>query len=226
MIDAQGVAQLLEQTKQPESRPGAVRLRPSRVLLVDDGESNRELIALLLRRAGVEVHEAANGAEALQQVEEHAFDLVLMDMQMPVMDGYTATEQLRQLGHSMPIVALTANAMQGDEDRCRAAGCSHFLTKPINIDRLLELLAETLGVADEASCDVESGAGDTVRPAADDCCGDPREPSLRRPSDASPHRFVVPSLPLDDPEMRRIAETIRGHTSRAFAGYVGGLRSP
>ena len=135
------------------------------MLLVDDGESNRQHIAMLLHRAAVEVCEAVNGAEALQRAEENAFDLVLMDMQMPVMDGYTATERLRERGHSMPIVALTANAMQGDEDRCRAAGCSHFLAKPINIDLLLELLAETLGVADADSRDSESGAGDTVQPA-------------------------------------------------------------
>ena len=68
---------------------------------------------------------------------------------MPVMDGYTAALHLRQAGYQRPIVALTAHAMQGDEEKCRAAGCSGFLTKPISIDRLLATLADLIGVADE-----------------------------------------------------------------------------
>ncbi|MHB8973951.1 MAG: hybrid sensor histidine kinase/response regulator [Pirellulaceae bacterium] len=186
MIDAHQAAQLSNPTQRPESQRSVIRLRPSCVLLVDDGESNRQLIALLLRRAGVEVYEAANGVEALQQVEEHVFDLVLMDMQMPVMDGYAATGRLRELGYSAPIVALTANAMQGDEERCRTAGCSHFLTKPIDIDRLFELLVETLGEFEP----------DETQPAVLPTTG--------------PRASVVSSLPLDDPELLRIAEKFVG----------------
>ncbi|MHB8956924.1 MAG: response regulator [Pirellulaceae bacterium] len=109
-----------------------------------------------MRRAGLEVSEAENGVEAVHRVEEGTFDLVLMDMQMPVMDGYAATRRLREQGHSVPIVALTANAMQGDEDECRKAGCSHFLAKPIDIDRLFTLLAETLGTLERSETAVVS----------------------------------------------------------------------
>ncbi|MHB9066668.1 MAG: response regulator [Pirellulaceae bacterium] len=156
MIDAPTAEQLLQRTKQVEHTASDILLRPSRVLIVDDGESNRQLISLLLRRAGLEVSEAENGVEAVHRVEEGTFDLVLMDMQMPVMDGYAATRRLREQGHSVPIVALTANAMQGDEDECRKAGCSHFLAKPIDIDRLFTLLAETLGTLERSETAVVS----------------------------------------------------------------------
>ncbi|MES2793086.1 MAG: ATP-binding protein [Planctomycetota bacterium] len=120
----------------PESFLGS--LPPIRVLLVDDGETNRELISLLLTTAGATVVCANNGQEAIEEVSEATFDLILMDMQMPVMDGYTATRVLRSQGFDRPILALTAHAMRGDQDVCRAAGCSGYLSKPVKIDELVE----------------------------------------------------------------------------------------
>jgi len=211
MVDAHSANKLSQNQAEAGRATSAVRLRPARVLLVDDGASNRELLALLLGRAGADVHEATNGVEALQRVEESAFDLVLMDMQMPVMDGYTATQRLRELGHTMPIVAMTANAMQGDEDKCRTAGCSHFLTKPIDIDRLWKLLTETLGAADPDTRDVPSGDEDTVRPTGSSPSVDPPGSGAVQPSAApQPQPDAVPALPWDDPELRRIAERFMG----------------
>ena len=115
-----------------------------RVLVVDDGDSNRKLISLVLSRAGAVVQCARHGKEAVEAAGKMAFDLVLMDIQMPVMDGYTATRILRERGLTMPVIALTADAMKGTEERCREAGCSGFLTKPIDMDKLVNALAETL----------------------------------------------------------------------------------
>tara|TARA_R110002111_G_scaffold262860_1_gene341902 strand:- start:3913 stop:5931 length:2019 start_codon:yes stop_codon:yes gene_type:complete len=113
-------------------------LQSVQVLLVDDGKTNRDLISLVLENANAKVTCAENGAEAVAEYDRGTFDIILMDMQMPIMDGYTATRKLRSRGCSLPIIALTANAMRGDRNKCLAAGCSDFLTKPINIDSLLQ----------------------------------------------------------------------------------------
>lgn len=115
------------------------------ILVVDDGSANRKLMKLILTRAGVRPWMAENGQIALERCAERDFDLILMDMQMPVMDGYTATRRLRESGYSKPIFALTANAMKGDEEKCLVSGCSGFLSKPINIEKLLATLAQALG---------------------------------------------------------------------------------
>ncbi|MEX2169588.1 MAG: response regulator [Pirellulales bacterium] len=122
----------------------ARRLASSRVLLVEDGESNRQLIRVVLQEAGAKVVCAENGQEGLEAECRDSFDLILMDMQMPVMDGYTAAERLRDRGCTIPILALTAHAMRGDKEKCFAAGCSGYLTKPINIDKLVQAVADAL----------------------------------------------------------------------------------
>ena len=138
-------------------RPGADRTwrfpPATRVLIVDDGAENRELLRLVLENAGLETVAVENGALALAMAECHRVDAVLMDMQMPVMDGYDASRELRRQGLTVPILALTADAMKGAEQRCLAAGCSHFLTKPIDIDALLDLLGDLL---DGASADAST----------------------------------------------------------------------
>jgi signal transduction histidine kinase/ActR/RegA family two-component response regulator len=113
-----------------------------RVLVVDDGVTNRKLVHLLLERRGAQVLMAENGAIALQKANDHEFDIILMDMQMPVMDGYTATSELRRSGFSRPIVALTAHAMKGDREKCEQAGCSDYLSKPIDADTLIAKVAQ------------------------------------------------------------------------------------
>jgi len=122
-----------------------------RILLVEDGETNRKLLTVLLGRCGLEVVTAENGSVGVDLAREGKFDAILMDMQMPVMDGYAAARILRDSGFSNPIIALTANAMHGDEEHCRAAGCSGYLTKPIDPDRLTAALAQILhGTIDSA----------------------------------------------------------------------------
>jgi PAS domain S-box-containing protein len=116
-----------------------------RVLIVDDGVENRELAALVLGEAGLAVDEAENGQVAVDKAAATRYDAILMDMSMPVMDGYTATRTLRARGLTTPIFALTAHAMKGFEEEILAAGCTGYVTKPIDIDVLLGALAERLG---------------------------------------------------------------------------------
>jgi len=119
------------------------------VLVVDDAADVRRLVSYILRRAGADVVTAENGEEAVAKAfaataGERAFDLVVMDMQMPVLDGFGAASELRHRGFTAPIVALTASAMSSDRDRCLQAGCSVHATKPIERARLVELAASLL----------------------------------------------------------------------------------
>jgi CheY-like chemotaxis protein/HPt (histidine-containing phosphotransfer) domain-containing protein len=137
------------------------------VLVVDDGAENRELASLVLAEHGLWVEEAENGKVAVDKVQETVFDLILMDMQMPVMDGYEATRTLRARGVTTPIVALTANAMKGYEAQVLAAGCTAYLTKPIDIDALLAQVAVLLGGKRAQTGAAPPPAAGTVAPAAD-----------------------------------------------------------
>jgi PAS domain S-box-containing protein len=117
---------------------------PARVLVVDDGAENRELVRLVLEASGLVVLEAENGARALETLARETVDLVLMDVQMPVMDGPTATRRLRERGVTLPVLALTAHAMKGFEAELDEVGFSGHLTKPVDIDTMLATLAQRL----------------------------------------------------------------------------------
>ncbi len=128
-----------------------------RVLLVEDGRDNQRLLSTHLRCCGAEVVIAENGKIGVDLEAESSFDLILMDMQMPVMDGYTATAELRSRGCKVPIIALTANAMAEDRKKCEASGCSDYLTKPVERDVLLKTVSKHLDVTNISdrlpSCD-------------------------------------------------------------------------
>jgi signal transduction histidine kinase/CheY-like chemotaxis protein/streptogramin lyase len=128
-----------EKADNGEAVPGR-RALSCRVLLAEDNRVNQLLATRLLERAGCTVVVAGAGDEALRKYEAEEFDLVLMDLQMPVMDGLAATAQIREIerrsGRYTPIVAMTAHAMKGDEERCREAGMDGYLTKPVQPDKL------------------------------------------------------------------------------------------
>jgi PAS domain S-box-containing protein len=127
-----------------------------RVLLAEDGKDNQRFIAAMLRKAGAEVVIAENGRIAVEKARAENFDLILMDMQMPELDGYAATSRLRRSGYAQPIIALTAHAMADDRAKCLQAGCTEYLVKPI--DR--RLLVQTV-----ARC-VKAGQATPVKPPA------------------------------------------------------------
>ncbi|HEX3397775.1 MAG TPA: response regulator [Steroidobacteraceae bacterium] len=126
------------------TQPPAHREYAGHVLLVEDNFVNQKVAVRFLERLGCTVEVASNGAEGVAACRQRQFDIVLMDLQMPVMDGMTATRKIREseTSHHTPIIALTANAMTGDRELCEAAGMDGYLTKPIEVERLRNILAK------------------------------------------------------------------------------------
>jgi two-component system, sensor histidine kinase len=115
-----------------------------KVLVIDDSEDNRFLIERVLSKQGMTVSLANNGVEGTEKALQNDFDIIVMDIQMPVMDGYTATQRIRANGFRNPIIALTAHAMKGDRMKCLEAGCDSYVTKPIRVNTLIQTMLEML----------------------------------------------------------------------------------
>lgn len=142
----------------PEASTGrssrSVRFEGMNVLLVEDVSMNQELAIEILSKRRIKVTIANNGQEGVDAVKAGNFDLVLMDMQMPILDGCQATQNIREFNQKLPIIAMTANAMAGDKQKCLAAGMNDYIAKPINPEELFTVMGKWHGAADE---DFEEG---------------------------------------------------------------------
>lgn len=132
----------------PKKTQPANPLADTRILIVDDTADNRKLLSFHVKKAGAVIDLAENGQEALDKIteakESRPYDIILMDMQMPVLDGYEATKQLRKHGDMTPVIAVTAHAMAGDRDKCLSAGCNDYITKPVAREKLLQMMQQWL----------------------------------------------------------------------------------
>ena len=131
-------------SKNLDPTDSSLRLDGARVLLAEDNVDNGEIVVKFLTQAGASVEVARNGAEAVALARSEPYDIILMDVQMPVLDGREATKQLRESGCRLPIVALTAHAMIEEKEKCFSVGCSDFLTKPLDVPLLLETVRKWL----------------------------------------------------------------------------------
>lgn len=118
----------------------------TRILVVEDQEDNRAILRDLLTSAGYELSEATNGAEGVARAEAEAPDLILMDIQMPVMDGYEATRRIKSIAAcaEIPVIAVTSYALSGDEAKAREAGCDGYVAKPFSPRQMLATIREFL----------------------------------------------------------------------------------
>ncbi len=184
----------------------AYPLQATRILLAEDGYDNREFVRDVLCRAGAEVKCVEDGQRAVAEAQAGTFDVILMDMNMPHMDGYEATRLLRSRGYTRPILALTANAMSDDGERCKEAGCNEHLAKPIDRSRLIRAVAAHVGEktrTDGPAPPHQGGGGaaasDAVNPAA--ATGAPLPPHS---GDSCAQGDVMLSAFRDNPEMAMI----------------------
>jgi two-component system, cell cycle response regulator DivK len=118
----------------------------ARILLVEDNEMNRDMLSRRLKRKGHEVLMAADGAQGVELAQSEQPDLILMDMSLPVLDGWQATRQIKAAANTqaIPVIALTAHALAGDRERSLEAGCDEYETKPVDFPRLLEKIESFL----------------------------------------------------------------------------------
>jgi signal transduction histidine kinase/AmiR/NasT family two-component response regulator len=137
------------------------------VLVVEDNPSNQILVSMLLKKLGLEVTLANDGVEGVEEARRRKFDIILMDMQMPRMNGYEATQVLRSEGFMVPIIAVTANAMKGDEEKCLQAGCDAYLSKPIDRKKLAQVLRRYLGTMEQAEVLEPAAAESSIPPLAE-----------------------------------------------------------
>jgi CheY-like chemotaxis protein len=208
-------AAMAREAAQPAATAAGPPLAGARILLVEDNAINQQVARETLERFGATVSVARHGGEAVDMVRRTAYDVVLMDVQMPVMDGLTATRRIRALPGlaELPIVALTAHALAEDRDNCLAAGMNDYLTKPIEADRLLITLGQWIAPA---------AGGDWTRPAIIEPDQAPAQPEPDRTDED-------PGIDVDTALIRlggneRLLRGVAAEFARDYAGCAATLR--
>lgn len=224
--DSARITQISARRLTPAMAPMTVTLR-GHILLAEDGEDNQRLIAILLRAAGAQVTIVRNGREALEALDwaraaGAPFDVLLTDMQMPEMDGYTLARALRDAGNTIPVIALTAHAMAEDRQRCLDAGCDDYASKPIDRSALLTTLARWLPGSPDIFPVMQSGTTDEPAPGmptapdrlVSELADDPDLADVVRSfALAMPDRAAALALAVraeDDAETFRLAHQLKG----------------
>jgi two-component system sensor histidine kinase/response regulator len=221
----------------PETNRPMVEDRRRRVLLVEDNEVNRALAVAILAKLGYRAEVAGNGREAVEAVAHTAYGAVLMDCQLPVMDGYQATAEIRRregTAHHTPIIAMTAAVLQGDRERCLGAGMDDYLTKPVLVADVQAALSRWLG--GEVTTPKVAGSADWAQSAAEVL--DPDRLAELRHLDATGNgsglvgRLVdafLASAPADLAELRSAIQrgdaTAVDHVAHRLKGAAGTLGS-
>jgi PAS domain S-box-containing protein len=220
MLDGAANEAILQRVqKLPRSREETekTRIDGARILVADDGASNRKLISLMLRRAGAEVVLVENGAEAIDAaLDGSRFDLIFLDMQMPLVDGYTAAKQIRAAGLNSPIAALTAHALKEDRELCLAAGCDDYLSKPIDAETLLSFTRKILDRAAPQIAEVALAPLVSLLPMDDDEFREVVESFVYTALGRMPELRAAAELE-DYPQICHSAHTLKG--SGGSAGY-------
>lgn len=198
----------------PASRGPGLSLAGRKILLAEDNPHNRKLLRIALARAGAEVALAENGQVALDKARASRFDLVLMDMQMPLVDGFAAAARLRQSDYRGPIVALTAHALPAERERCLSAGCDAFISKPVDLDHLVGMVSQLLA-AERPASGVEGAFPDEAGACGEAECGEVRRDYL-----ASLHH-TVDELRAALRGQRYDEIAALGHTLKGSGGTIG-----
>jgi two-component system, sensor histidine kinase and response regulator len=189
-----------------------------RVLVAEDNATNQKVIVMRLTRLGCTVDVANDGLEAVESAHATPYDLILMDCQMPVMDGFQATRAIRESGHRVPIIALTANAMEGERQKCLDAGMDDYLAKPVRPEDLVAKLKQWLGVALATPEPAAAQPGGRLRVQLDAFIDELKDAQTSREDIDSILRIVIESTP---PVMVRLAESINAQEEQpaCFAAH-------
>jgi signal transduction histidine kinase/AmiR/NasT family two-component response regulator/HPt (histidine-containing phosphotransfer) domain-containing protein len=211
---------------------------PLDILLAEDTPANQKAAIWMLEKIGCRVTVAANGREAVDQVKRHAFDLVLMDVQMPEMDGFQATREIRNLAGPMsdiPVIAMTANALKGDHERCLKAGMDDYVSKPVDKNSLLNVLMKWGGPKSQNSAYLENKVPEAPACMLSPSVLDWRDALNRFGFDLKDYQMLLEGFMKELPEKAAaLKEAVRSenpetiariaHALKGGCGYVGALR--